>query len=107
MEEKKSRFSVPHMGASLLLVTFLILCLLMFATLSVTSARSNYLLAERSAQRQADYYSAVNAAQEVLAAVTADTSASVADTSLGEVTIAQSTDTQTWVGTQTITVLSP
>jgi phosphatidate phosphatase APP1 len=150
MEEKKSRFSVPHMGASLLLVTFLILCLLMFATLSVTSARSNYLLAERSAQRQADYYSAVNAAQEVLAAVTADTSASVTDTSLGEVTIAQSTDdaghtilsweipftdtqalavtvdipdpaqaqsytvtqwqtisTQTWVGTQTITVLSP
>jgi hypothetical protein len=94
MEENKKRFSIPHMGASLLLVTFLILCLLMFATLSVTSARSNYLLAERSAQRQTDYYGAVNAAQEVLSAVAekAPEEPLTVSTSRGEVTVSQRTD---------------
>ena len=42
MSEKKSRLPATSIGSSLLLVIFLILCLVMFATLSVTTARSNY-----------------------------------------------------------------
>ena len=51
MSEKKSRLPAASIGSSLLLVIFLILCLVMFATLSVTTARSNYLLSEREAGR--------------------------------------------------------
>ena len=69
MSEKKSRLPATSIGSSLLLVIFLILCLVMFATLSVTTARSNYLLSEREAERVTAKTAADNASQQLLASL--------------------------------------
>lgn len=69
MSEKKSRLPAASIGSSLLLVIFLILCLVMFATLSVTTARSNYLLSEREAGRVTAKTAADNASQKILASL--------------------------------------
>ncbi len=69
MQRKKSRASVPNIGSSLLLVIFLILCLVMFATLSVTTARSNYRISQREADRVTAKTAADNASQQILAAL--------------------------------------
>ena len=69
MSEKKSRLPATSIGSSLLLVIFLILCLVMFATLSVTTARSNYLLSEREAVRVTAKTAADNASQQLLASL--------------------------------------
>ena len=69
MPEKKSHKAFSSIGSSLLLVIFLILSLVMFATLSVATARSNYLISERDAERVTAKTSADNASEEILAAL--------------------------------------
>lgn len=58
-----------NIGSSLLMVIFLILCLVTFATLSLTSARSDYSFSERVAERRTQYYQACNTAEDVLAQI--------------------------------------
>ncbi len=58
-----------NIGSSLLMVIFLILCLVTFATLSLTSARSDYSFSERAAKRRTQYYQACNTAEDVLAQI--------------------------------------
>lgn len=96
MSERKKKAPVVNIGSSMLLVIFLILCLVMFATLSVTTARSNYLLSQREAQRLTDKTAADSASAEILEqldalltkAGTDAASASVtAVTSAGDVTV--------------------
>ena len=65
-ERDKSRFSPPAVGGVSLLITFAVLCLTVFALLSLSSVRANQRRAEASAKAVEDYYAADCAAQEVL-----------------------------------------
>lgn len=69
MPEKKNRMHITSIGSSLLLVIFLILSLIMFATLSITTARSNYLISQREADRVTNRTEANNASEEILASL--------------------------------------
>lgn len=72
MEQRsKPQSSFVNVGSSLLLVTFLVLCLVTFATLSLSGAVSDKSFSERMANRKTRYYAAVNQAEEILAAVDA------------------------------------
>ena len=64
---KNQRFSPPAVGGASLLVVFAVLCLTVFALLSLTTVRADVRLADASAQAVADYYAADAAAQEILA----------------------------------------
>ena len=66
-ERKKDRFSPPAVGGISLLVVFAVLCLTVFALLSLTTVRADSRLADASAQAVSDYYAADFAAQEILA----------------------------------------
>lgn len=69
MEDKKYENSFVNIGSSLLLVIFLVLCLVTFATLSLSSARSDKSFSQRLADRKTEYYQASNRAEELLARI--------------------------------------
>lgn len=71
MQRDKRQAPFVNIGSSLLLVIFLVLCLVTFATLSLSSARSDYSFSSRAAQRRTDYYQACNVAEDVLAQIDA------------------------------------
>lgn len=61
------RDSVPVTGISSLLTVFAVLCITVFAVLSISTARSDQLLSDRMASAAAEYYAADCAAEEILA----------------------------------------
>lgn len=65
METKKRGYGL-NVGASSILVIIVILSLVCFAGLSITSANADYRLSERLAQRTTAYYQACNEAQRQL-----------------------------------------
>lgn len=67
MKKNKSQSSFINIGSSLLLVIFLVLTLVTFAVLSLSSARSDYTLSERLAAHKTDYYTAASTAEEITA----------------------------------------
>ena len=93
MPEKKSNMACSSIGSSLLLVIFLILSLVMVATLSVTTARNNYLISEREAERVTSKTAANNASEEILAALpslceeASEVSSQNVTTSAGEISV--------------------
>lgn len=66
MNKKKRQTPFVNMGSSLLLVVFLLLCLVTFATLAFSSARSDESFSQRIAERKTEYYEAANRAEELL-----------------------------------------
>ena len=66
MNGNKKHSPVVNIGSSLLLVIFLVLCLVTFATLSLSSARSAYGFSSRLAERKTDYYRASSQAETIL-----------------------------------------
>lgn len=66
-KREKERFSPPALGGSSLLVVFAVLCLTVFALLSLSTVRADGRLGDAAAQAVADYYQADCQAQEVLA----------------------------------------
>lgn len=62
-----SDFSPPAVGGVSLLVVFAVLCLTVFALLSLSTVRADARLSEASAQSVADYYAADCEAQKILA----------------------------------------
>lgn len=64
---KQKRFSPPAVGGISLLAAFAVLCLTIFALLSLTTVRADGRLSDTSAQAVADYYAADYAAQTILA----------------------------------------
>jgi len=50
MQRDKRQAPFVNIGSSLLLVVFLVLCLVTFATLSLSSAQSDYSFSSRAAQ---------------------------------------------------------
>ncbi len=65
--DKGKGFSPPAIGGASLLAVFAVLCLTVFALLSLTTVEADRRLAEAAAQAVADYYAADCQAQEVLA----------------------------------------
>lgn len=66
-KRKQAQVSPPPVGGASLLVVFAVLCLTVFALLSLSTVRANQRLSETSAQAAADYYAADCQAQAVLA----------------------------------------
>ena len=62
-ERKQAELAPPPVGGASLLVVFAVLCLTVFALLSLSTVRANGRLSETSAQAVADYYAADCAAQ--------------------------------------------
>ncbi len=69
--KKKSRFVLPTLGGSTLLVIFAVLCLLTFSLLTLSTALSNQRLSEASLAVTTAYYEADCAAEETIAALRA------------------------------------
>lgn len=67
MNREKERFSAPASGGVSLLVVFAVLCLTVFALLSLTTVQADIRLADASAQSVKAYYAADCQAQELLA----------------------------------------
>lgn len=78
--QKKSgpEFQV-HVGSSSILLIFVILCLISFATLSIVSANADARLSRRVAERTTAYYEACNQAQADIAALDGTLAAAYAD----------------------------
>ena len=67
----KTSFAPPVIGASSLLVIFAVLCLVVFALLSVSTVQANGRLSDHAAQAVADYYEADAQAERILAKIRA------------------------------------
>ncbi len=65
MKDKK-RFSPPAIGGISLLVVFAVLCLTIFALLSLSTVRADMRLADATVESVADYYAADLEAQTIL-----------------------------------------
>ena len=69
----KEKKSVPFLsiGSSSLLVVFLVLCLVIFAMLTLTGTQSDYRFSRQLADRRTAYYAACNQAEEQIASLDA------------------------------------
>ncbi len=65
--EQGTRFTPPAVGGASLLVVFAVLCLTIFALLSLTTVQANRRLADAAVQATVDHYAADCAAQAILA----------------------------------------
>ena len=68
MANKKQEFKL-NIGTASLLLVFIVLCLVTFATLSIVSSNADYKLSKKVAERTTAYYEACNTAQDNLAAL--------------------------------------
>ena len=68
---KKRTMSPPAVGGSSLLVIFAVLCLTVFAALSLTTVTADTRLSRQNADSVADFYAADTLAEEVYAAICA------------------------------------
>ncbi len=66
-DRNRTRVSVPMSGASSMLVIFAVLCMTIFAILSLSTVLADSRLADASAAAVEDYYEADGKAEEVLA----------------------------------------
>lgn len=65
--DKRRRFSLPVVGGSSLLVVFAVLCLTVFALLSVGTVQADRRLSDASAQAVSDFYAADLKAEQLFA----------------------------------------
>lgn len=69
MKKQKRKRPGMTVGSSLILVTFVLLCLVAFAALSFVSANADYALSKQTATKTSNYYTAVGNAEQQLAAI--------------------------------------
>ena len=67
MNEEKRKFSPPAVGGSSLLVIFAVLCLTIFALLSMSTVQADGRLSDAAARAVAGYYEADTQAEAILA----------------------------------------
>lgn len=72
MNRKKFSYPPINMGTSFLLVIFIILCMVVFAVLSLSSALKDYEASKQNAARISAYYQACNKAEEIRANIAAE-----------------------------------
>ena len=65
--DKEKRFSVPAVGGSALLTIFAVLCLTVFALLTLSTAMSGARLSDAAVESTRSYYAASLEAEEILA----------------------------------------
>lgn len=63
---KKHAYSIVNIGSVLLFMTFIVLCLVVFATLSLSSSVSEYQYSQKLASHNRDYYQACGQASKIL-----------------------------------------
>lgn len=68
MAKKRNNFTL-NIGTSSVLLIFIVLCLVSFAVLSLSSAVSDYRISQKVSSHTMDYYNACNEAEETLASV--------------------------------------
>ena len=66
MKEKKTSYPPIIIGTSFMLVLFIILCMVVFAILSLSTTMKDFHYSSKTAERTTDYYNANNTAEEVL-----------------------------------------
>ena len=69
MKEKKAAYTPINIGMSFMLVIFILLCMVIFAVLSLSSALKDYDYAKQKANRTTAYYEACNEAEEIYAKI--------------------------------------
>lgn len=65
MNRKKFSYPPINMGTSFLLVIFIILCMVIFAVLSLSGSLKDYEASKQNAARISAYYQACNKAEEI------------------------------------------
>lgn len=65
--KKREKISIPAVGGSSLLVIFAVLCMTVFALLSLSTAQAEKRVADAAAQAVTEYYAADLQAQEIFA----------------------------------------
>lgn len=68
---KKRKLSFTSVGGSSILTIFAVLCILVFALLSLSTAKANYNLAEKSVKAVSNYYAADTKAEEIYSQIRA------------------------------------
>lgn len=63
---KKRSYPITNIGSVSLLMTFIVLCLVIFATLALSGALSEYQYSRKIAEYNSDYYEASNTAMQTL-----------------------------------------
>lgn len=66
---KKKSLPITSIGTVSLMMIFIVLCMITFAALSLTSASSDARLGRKTAEHMTEYYTASNKAEEMLAYV--------------------------------------
>lgn len=74
MKSQKTSYPPINMGTSFLLVIFIILCMVIFAVLSLSGALKDYEYSKYNAARTSAYYDACNEAEEIRAKIEAQES---------------------------------
>ena len=69
MKDKKEPVSFLNMGTSSLLVIFLVLSIAIFATLALSSAKTDYDFSVQTAAQKEAYYSASNKSEMIIAKI--------------------------------------
>ena len=72
MSIKKASYPPINIGTSFLLSIFIILCMVIFAVLSLANAIKDYEYSTQTANRTTEYYQACNQAEEFLYQATKD-----------------------------------
>ena len=66
---KKFNFPITNIGSVTLMMIFIVLCMVSFAALSLSTAASDYQASQKSAKHVKEYYHASNQAEETLTSV--------------------------------------
>ena len=82
MKYEKTSYPPINIGTSLMLVIFIILCMVIFAVLSLSGALKDASYSEKNAHRTTCYYEACNQAEELLARIDTVLSERTSDDSL-------------------------
>ena len=69
MKVKKTSYPPLNMGISLMLVIFIILCMVVFSVLSLSTSLKDYNYSEQNAENTKAYYEACNQAERELASI--------------------------------------
>lgn len=69
MRGKKAVYPPINIGTSFMLVIFILLCMVIFAVLSLSSVLKDYDYSKRKAERTTAYYEACNEAEEIYAKI--------------------------------------
>lgn len=70
MSANNRQKSSIHVGSSLILVTFVLLCLVTFSILALTSAKADLTMTQETGKNISNYYNATNIAEEKLVHIT-------------------------------------